>query len=423
MSRRFLSVDKLPFCRGCGHAAVAQNVERALQTMDGLDPLDLVVVTDIGCMGIIDRQFDTHTVHGLHGRSVALAAGISMGLSDPSRKIIVLIGDGGATIGLQHIVEAAHRNVNMTVLVHNNMLYGMTGGQPSGLTPCGFRTSTMPGGKPDRGMDLCALVHGLGAPHARRLLAMGDFSADLAEAFSVEGFSLVEAVELCPSYGVKFNPDRRLAELAEEAGLGPVVLRNTGAIPFRVRGGGAPSSLLDAVPPVEKRFEHSLERRFSLLLSGSAGEGVQSAAEVLAQAGMACGLSVTKKGSYPVTVGVGFSTSEVILSPEGINYTGIAAPDAVLATSVEGLAKVGPHVESMTSGTVLIDAGLEKPWTGAEILQADYRTPLGARNASLVSVVHLLRRMPFIPLEAFLETAGRGRAGASIDMEKLGSLF
>ncbi len=113
------------------------------------------MVTDIGCIGIIDRQFKAHTVHGLHGRSTALATGISMGLTT-RKEDHRFIGDGGATIGLQHILEAAHRNVNMTVLVHNNMLYGMTGGQPSGLTPCGFKTSTMPDGRPDGGMDICS---------------------------------------------------------------------------------------------------------------------------------------------------------------------------------------------------------------------------------------------------------------------------
>lgn len=419
MSTRFLSTEKLPFCRGCGHAMVAQSVEKALQKLGTLDPMDLVVVTDIGCIGIIDKQFDSHTVHGLHGRSVALATGVSMGLADPSKKIIVFIGDGGATIGLQHIAEAAHRNVNMTVLVHNNMLYGMTGGQPSGLTPCGFKTSTMPDGKPNRGMDLCGLVHGLGAPYARRLLAMGDFSDHLAEAFAVDGFSLVEAVELCPSYGVKFNPDKKLAELAESAGLGPVVLRNEKAEAFRIDRRESLPSLFDAVPPVEVRHQAGLQGRFSLFLSGSAGEGVQSVAEMLAQAAMSCGLHVTKKGSYPVTVGVGFSTSEVILSSGEIHYTGISHPDAVIATSTDGLAKVRPLVEGMKSGSFLLDASLEPPATGAEVVRADYRGPLGARNASLVSVVHLLKRHPVIPLEAFLEVVAAGRAGASLDMEKL----
>ncbi len=208
MTGRFLSTENLPFCKGCGHGLVAGALEKALGRIENLDPRDLIVVTDIGCIGIIDRQFKAHTVHGLHGRSTALATGISMGLDDPGKKIIVFIGDGGATIGLQHILEAAHRNVNMTVLVHNNMLYGMTGGQPSGLTPCGFKTSTMPDGRPDGGMDICRLAYSAGAACARRLYALGDITDALEEALLVPGFSLLEAVEICPSYGVKFNPGK-----------------------------------------------------------------------------------------------------------------------------------------------------------------------------------------------------------------------
>ena len=72
--------------------------------------------------------------------------------------MIVFIGDGGATIGMQHLLDAAHNGYNMTVVVHNNMLYGMTGGQPSEFTPEGFKTPTLPGGAAHKGYDICGLV-------------------------------------------------------------------------------------------------------------------------------------------------------------------------------------------------------------------------------------------------------------------------
>ena len=140
----FLTSPRFPYCQGCGHHLVARNTVRALESLS-LRPLDVVLVTDIGCHGIVDRAFATHTVHGLHGRAAALGAGIAMALP-AGKKVIVYIGDGGATIGLQHLLEAARLNVDMTVVVHNNMLYGMTGGQPSGLTPPGFRTVITPHG-------------------------------------------------------------------------------------------------------------------------------------------------------------------------------------------------------------------------------------------------------------------------------------
>ncbi|HRW97814.1 MAG TPA: thiamine pyrophosphate-dependent enzyme, partial [Bacteroidales bacterium] len=98
MNVNILKTDSLPFCKGCGHELISKNTAKALEKM-GYNPLDVIMVTDIGCHGIIDRSLNTHTIHGLHGRSVALGAGIAFGNSDPSKKIIVFIGDGGATIG------------------------------------------------------------------------------------------------------------------------------------------------------------------------------------------------------------------------------------------------------------------------------------------------------------------------------------
>lgn len=419
MSQGFLSTENLPFCSGCGHGLIARSIEKALQRLDHLTPLDLVVVTDIGCIGIIDKQFNAHTVHGLHGRSVALATGISMGLSNPGKKILVLLGDGGATIGLHHIIEAAHRNIDMTVIVHNNMLYGMTGGQPSGLTPCGFKTSTMPEGRPDSGMDIVKMVHGIGASYARRIIASGDVTDALEEALRVRGFSLVEAVELCPSYGVKFNPGRKLPEITEGAGLAPVLLRNESAEPFHPAVRENTESLLKDVPVPAVEFAHKLSGKVSIILAGSAGEGVQSTAELLAQAAISCGLHVTKKGSYPVTVGVGFSLAEVIVSTEEIHYTGITGIDAALVTSVEGRDKALARLEKMKSGTIYSDSALKMPGSVAEMVIRDYRAPLGARSASLLCAAHFVKRSGFMPLEALLKALSSSRAGRAVDTEKL----
>jgi 2-oxoglutarate ferredoxin oxidoreductase subunit beta len=419
MSGRFISTDSLPFCRGCGHALVTAAVEKALCRLNNLNPLDLLVVTDIGCIGIIDRHFKSHTIHGLHGRSVALATGISMGLSNPDKKILVLIGDGGSTIGLQHILEAAHRNINMTVLVHNNMLYGMTGGQPSGLTPCGFRTATMPDGRPDNGIDLCKLVHSAGAAYAKRLYALGDISDSLEEAFRVYGFSLVEAIELCPSYGVKFNPGKRLEDLSEASGLQPAVFRNDSGSPYIPVERTCSESLFKSTPDIAADFGHNLQGSFSLVLAGSAGEGVQSTAELLARAAMACGLWVSKKGSYPVTVGVGFSLSELVISEKEVDYTGISRVDAALVTSRDGIKMILPRLEGMKTGTVFIDTSLDSPSTMANLVTRDYRTPLGPRSACLLSAAHFVSQTGFIPMEAFLETVRTSIADKVADPGKL----
>lgn len=416
MSQSFLSTQNLPFCKGCGHHIVAQNTEKALQQMNGLDPLDVVLVTDIGCIGIIDKQYQTHTVHGLHGRSIALATGIALGLANPAKKVLVLLGDGGATIGLQHLMEAAQRNINLTVIVHNNMLYGMTGGQPSGLTPCGFKTPIMPQGKPNPGYDLCRVVHSVGAPYARRLIALGDFSRELLEAFNTKGFSFIEAMELCPSYGMKFNPNRKLDDIAKEAGLEIKLYTNPEKEPYQPQLREKLPSLFEAEKPIGVKYKSGLKKRYALYLSGSAGEGVQSAAEFLAQAAMACGLHVTKKGSYPVTVGVGFSTSEIIIAPQPIQYTGIEHPDAVIVNSAEGLGKVRPAIEKMDTGKLFLDSSLEAPPTKAQTIRHDYRTPAGSRNCSLLAVLHFVKSEGIIPLESLLEVIGSSKVGQKLDL-------
>lgn len=418
-SSMFLSIENLPFCKGCGHNIVAINTEKALRKIEGLRPLDVVVVSDIGCIGIIDQQYYSHTIHGLHGRSTALGVGVSLGFRGPGKKILVYIGDGGATIGMQHILEAADRNVDMTVLVHNNMLYGMTGGQPSGLTPVGFKTASTPAGKITPGFDLCRLAHVAGAARVQRLVGIGDFSDDLAEAFRTPGFSLVEIIEICPSYGVKYNPGRKPIDIARENGFEPVILT---AEPRPVHDRPARAdrpSLLDDDLVISRRDVSNLPRKYSIILAGSAGEGVQAAGELLAEAGIACGLSVTKKGSYPVTVGVGFSLIEVNLKNRSINYTGIETPDAIVITSLDGLRKVESQIERMQSGIILIDSSLPRPQRpGVIVMAADLRTPLGTRNVSLFSIGLLLARTSLLPLSAYCE-AIRHRFGDKIDCDKL----
>ncbi|MGQ9710617.1 MAG: thiamine pyrophosphate-dependent enzyme [Anaerolineae bacterium] len=409
---RFLTRPELPYCKGCGHHLIVRNTVKALEALD-VAPLDVVLVTDIGCHGIVDGNFATHTVHGLHGRSVALAAGIAMGLP-PGKKVIVYIGDGGATIGLQHILEAARMNVDVTVVVHNNMLYGMTGGQPSGLTPTGFRTILTPQGYSLPHHDLPRLVLDAGAPFAARVVGLGDFSDVLRQALEGEGFALVEVLEICVSYGVKMNPDLRLKELAQQAGYEPGIWTGPSRPPFRPSRRET-SSLLD-VPAISRRSASSLEGRMTLILAGSAGEGVQQAAELLAQAAIAAGLHVTKKGSYPVTVGVGFSTGEVVLSRAPILYHGVPRPDAVIVTSADGLANQRERIRRMTGGVLWLDASLPVPETGAEVRVVDFRGQAGARNAALYALLTFLRETQVIPADTFLETVRESPIGKYVDM-------
>ncbi len=418
-NRPYLAAEPLHFCGGCGHHLIARNMERALQRIAGLQPLDVILVTDIGCHGIIDRSFLTHTIHGLHGRSIALAAGISAGLDKPGKEVIVFIGDGGATIGLQHLIEAAHRNFDMTVVIHNNMLYGMTGGQSSGLTPCGYKTKAFPEGQPYVGYDLCRKANNVGAAYARRVLGTGDFSAYLEEAITTTGFSLVEVIEVCTSYGAKRNPSRTLAEIVEQAGL-KVQLYSHPPRDSYVPAQRVPvRSLLDQNKAIPQTHSSSLTKPRSLVIAGSAGEGVQSAAGIFAQASVAAGLHVTKKESYPVTVGIGFSTSELIVSPDPILHTGVVAPDAVIVTSMDGLERSGKAIGRMRGGLLLIDESLDAPETGAQVVRCDFRGQAGARSAALVALFHYLRVDAIFPTDCLANAVQESRLGGKLDLERI----
>ncbi|HMM10599.1 MAG TPA: thiamine pyrophosphate-dependent enzyme [Bacteroidales bacterium] len=410
---------ELPFCKGCGHSSVAQMTEKALASL-GFNPLDVIMVTDIGCHGIIDKSLRTHTVHGLHGRSVAIAGGIAHGLGKNSgKKVIVFLGDGGATIGLQHILIAAHHDFSMTVVVHNNMLYGMTGGQPSEYTPGSFNTPTSPNRSSAGALDIVQLAEAAGAGYVSRIAGIGDFSAELAEAFAYEGFSLVEVMEICPSYGVKSNPGMKLRQLMDETGY----VSTKKVKPQNPRHAaiyeGYTASLISDKLLVHKGFEHKMTKNtIRLLLAGSAGEGTQSAAEFLARVSMCNGLHVSKKGHYPVTVGVGFSAAEVILSTEPIYYSGGTRPDFMLITSADGLDYAKPQLAGADrSSTVLIDESLPLPETQANLVQLPLRNAAGVRNAALLSVFRWAEISNLLDGQSLIDEYNKGKLAAKVPVE------
>ena len=131
---KYIDEARLPyfFCPGCGHGRIIDALNAALIKLE-LDPREIVIVTDIGCVGLSDKYFVTNTLHGLHGRSLTYATGVK--LANPDLKVIVLIGDGGCGIGGHHLLNAARRNIGVTTLVFNNLNYGMTGGEHSVSTP------------------------------------------------------------------------------------------------------------------------------------------------------------------------------------------------------------------------------------------------------------------------------------------------
>ena len=167
--------EPMPFCPGCGHTIILERLAAAVDGL-GISPTDLCLVTDIGCVGPADKYFACHTFHGLHGRSTTYATGLK--LADEKLKVIVLIGDGGCGIGASHLLHAARRQIDMTVVVFNNFNFGMTGGEHSPPTPAGCLTATTPGRSVEVPMDVCETVRVNGANFVARKTA---YDRDLIE--------------------------------------------------------------------------------------------------------------------------------------------------------------------------------------------------------------------------------------------------
>lgn len=406
-----------PFCPGCGHGPILDTLNRAFGRLS-LDPDRIVLVSDIGCSGLSDQYFDTNAFHGLHGRSITYATGIK--LARPDFEVIVLIGDGGTGIGAAHLVHAARRNIGITVLVFNNLNFGMTGGQHSVTTPPGARTSTTPEGALERPFDLCATVAVNGAAYAYRGSSFDkDLDERVAEAIATPGFALLDVWELCTAYFVPRNRTNRKSLLAtmEELGLQSGLIHREERAEyaaryreFAMRHAGEATL---APRPLEARFRSPLRRTFRLVAAGSAGAKVRSAARLVGEAAVLSGLQATQRDDYPITVQTGHSLSELVLSPEPIGFTGLERPDALVLLSQDGLAKSGRFLAAMgEEDRVFALPEFANVETRASVRILDPATApirIGPTRRALWALARMLRETAIVPLEALEEAARRGR--------------
>jgi 2-oxoglutarate ferredoxin oxidoreductase subunit beta len=192
-----------PFCPGCGHGILLGAILRAVDELE-LDFGKMLFVSGIGCGGWIPSpHFNTDTLHVTHGRPVAFATGAK--LFKPELNVVVVSGDGDlASIGGNHLIHAARRNVDMTVICANNRIYGMTGGQVTPTTPTGARTLTTPEGNQEQPFDLARLVAAAGATYVARYSVwhIQPLIRSLKKALQHEGFGFVEVLSTCPTqYG------------------------------------------------------------------------------------------------------------------------------------------------------------------------------------------------------------------------------
>jgi 2-oxoglutarate ferredoxin oxidoreductase subunit beta len=412
---QYLAPDaRLPYCRGCGHASVVRHLSQALERLQ-LPPRSVALTTDIGCVGLADSLFPfLHTVHTTHGRSTAFATGMALAevvLEPGGLKPVVMIGDGGAMIGLLHLVHAAQLNVDVTVLLHNNFLFGMTGGQHSALTPLDFTTATTPGGNWTPPLDLVALLRAAHAGFLARQFAT-DTTLDgvIAEAIAYPGFALVEILELCTAYGTRWNQltGSTLKEIVARQGYQIGRLEaETGRPTLRdlYRRERPSRSARVAKPEAETpTTAATLTRELRLVVAGSAGERVQSAAALFCRAALAAGLYTTQKNDNPVTQGTGFSLAEICLSPSPIEYTGMENPDVVIISSGDGLKELqanGTLARCRAETLLLLDAELDEPRAQGRVLRLPLRRSASAQRAALAGLAAWLALSSALPPTAW----------------------
>ncbi len=190
------------WCPGCGNGIIMKAILEGIRESN-LNLDKTVIVSGIGCSSRATGYLNFDTIHTTHGRAIAFATGVK--LAKPELNVFVITGDGdGAAIGGNHLIHAARRNIDLNVILFNNNIYGMTGGQYSPLTPHGKFATTSPYGNMERSFDICKLVQAAGATYVARGTAFHTkMLVDLIKnAISNKGFSFVEAVTMCPiSYG------------------------------------------------------------------------------------------------------------------------------------------------------------------------------------------------------------------------------
>jgi 2-oxoglutarate ferredoxin oxidoreductase subunit beta len=198
----YLRNERFPhiWCTGCGCGIILKSLLRAIDH-SALAKDRVALVSGIGCSSRTPGYVDFNTLHTTHGRALAFATGLK--LAKPQLKVIVVSGDGDATaIGGNHFIHTARRNIDITTIIYNNHIYGMTGGQASPTTPMGKRGSTAPYGSIEPDFDISGLAITAGASFVARSTCYHAVQLDkyIEKGLSKKGFSLIEVLSPCPTY-------------------------------------------------------------------------------------------------------------------------------------------------------------------------------------------------------------------------------
>jgi 2-oxoglutarate ferredoxin oxidoreductase subunit beta len=205
--RSFLRSAQLPhvWCPGCGNGTIVKSLVEAVDDL-AFPKNDVAVISGIGCSGRTTTILDFNTMHTTHGRALAFAAGVK--LANPKLHVIVVMGDGDSSaIGGNHLIHACRRNLDLTALIFNNAIYGLTGGQQAPTTPAGKRSTTSTLGSIDHPFDLVKLCLGAGAGFVARTTSFDhqNLASLIRRAIAYPGFAVLDILTACPTYFGRMN--------------------------------------------------------------------------------------------------------------------------------------------------------------------------------------------------------------------------
>lgn len=441
----YLRTDQLPhtMCPGCGGGTVLNTFARAIDDM-GVSRDELLLVSGIGCSAWIPSpNFEADTLHTTHGRAIAYATGAAVG--NPDLETVVISGDGDlAGIGGNHLLHAARRNVDMTVILVNNFTYGMTGGQVAPTTPHDSTTTTSPFGNPEDAIDISGVAAEAGAAFVARQVTSrpAQLARDIERAIETHGFSLLEVVSQCPTVYGRRNEMATAPEMLDwmedQIETGDL---EVGTVADRDR-----EEFIDSLDVIQERAvrEHQPRGRTGstwegmdrkLRIAGEGGQGVVVAGTILGDAAALNGRNVFKTEEYGSRARGGLANSDLIIADEEIYEATIPSgeADVLVALTEEALAA---HSDVLSEdGTLVVDqeAVPDAPESATTVPFGTLAAEAGSGRATNMAVLGYLTEALAIAdpdtvrgsieshLDSLIETnlaafdAGRRRAGADLE--------
>ena len=365
------------YCPGCGHGLAHKYLADAIEELGIQDRT--VAVSPVGCSVFLYYYFDVGNSQAAHGRAPAVAIGHK--LANPESIVVSYQGDGDlASIGLAEIVSAAQLGIPITVIFVNNAIYGMTGGQMAPTTLMGQKSATSPDGRKawmGQPMKMAELIAGLDGPIYVERVALFDAKQRIkaqkaitkAMRLQVEnrGFAFVEVLAECPTHLGKTPEETE--KWVKECML-PVfplgVKKDVAAEPREkalppsfdaARLAGLVGASAEKPPRFAKGFpEHLGGRDVALKLAGAGGDGAQTAAMLIARAGIAEGFDATHIPSYGPESRGGTSYADVHVAEGEVLSPASPHPRILVAFNAPSLAKFAPDV--VEGGTIVYDSSV-----------------------------------------------------------------